>query len=485
MVSFNRLRALKDYSAMSENQEAGNSRWSRNKILGKVAATAALTGISLGLFAADTNSRIENTAAPEIAQTIDGMQEFVQLEGEDRYKLLVDTRPEVVVPQNFAPNFEAKQLTDPEYINLTRQLENEAEFLRANEDATTTLSVQGFASDESGIDSVNGDGNIGKPSENNRKLAEQRRDIAYEQSLEFMREFGDRVSVVKASAREVLFTEQDVTWLSKVAGIRGMSSEQFLRAYQNDRAALDLNTDESGVLFDLIDKNRGAGIVSERNITGINPASDAVILRQVAPTEDSKAKPETSNGNALKLLPVAGAVIAAAGLAMFARRRMKAKGHPVSEQVHEEIIPVDTSVEAPSQYSEAVDPLAKKIDWVMDRSRFYNSLKLDNYFYVGKHRKISKRKVKIGAAVASVAAIAGLAKPSWSTVVEPVIPMSKEPVYPLDESTLSYVKKSIFQFRFGRRFVYDEQPAQNPHRNHEQVSRPNVFTFDINGDLIQ
>lgn len=490
MVNFIRRRnSGEDYSTLPEHEDAVASKWNRKKILGNVAATLALTGIALGLGSADANNRVEQTTAPEVTHVTDGpssdMPGFVQLEGEDKYRQLVKVQPAVAVHQDFAPNFTAPNLNDAARTKLIQQLENEAEFLRTNENATTTLKVRGFASDESGFDSINGDGNLGKPSESNRILAEQRRDITYEKAIEFMQEFGDRVKVVKSEAREVLLTEQDIVWLAEIARKRSMSSEIFLNAYQNNRGVLDLSKDEAERLFGLVDANRGADILPERNLTGIDPASDTVILKQVAPTYELKANPEMSHRNALKLLPFAGAVIATAGLAVSARRRMKAKKYPETEQIHNEIKPERSSVDANSHIGVVVDPLAEKIDWVMNRSRDYSSLTLDNYLYIGKHRRVSKKMIKIGAAVATIAAVTGLAKPSWSTVVEPVIPVSKKPVYPLDESKLSYAKKSIFQFRFGRRFVYDEQPVRSPYQNHEQVSRPNVFMFDTEGNLLQ
>lgn len=525
MVSFNRLRAPKDYSALPENKEAVSSRWDVKRTIGKVAAYSVLVMAPLGLVAADNAANTDRSSRPDttqVAETHADMQGFEQLDGEARYRFLVDEQYTASIKQDFSPHFEVSSLSEAASVSVDEVLDKTTRFLSENEQATAELEVEGESSDEDYSRSVKSDADFGKVSEDNIRLAEQRRDIAYEKAVAYLHKFGDRVKLIKGKATEKLLTIQEQAWVADIANARGLSNEQFMVIYNNDRASLNLATNEAETLHQLIDENRGAKIKPLFNKTGIDPASDAVILKQVSSIPESPVSVENTTGNALKLLPATAVVIAGAGLAAFVRRRNKAKKYTAAEQVDEEIYPAPETVDAALSQSPPLsvhkERFEDKIGYVMQRSRevqremkqeylrgdgsklgylkrrsadVYNEMK-HGYSYEGKHRKLG---TKVLAAVSVTGALATVFYPSVATVEEPHQSTTVETATATVETTPEYSKRKLLrfpvvekigkQFGLGRQFVLHEDtvPAVVKTTPRTDDGRT-VYTFDAAGNLL-
>lgn len=477
---------------VSRTKESFRTR--ATKHLGKLAMAAAAVGMFAQLGGDDVSSKIERSASPVVMETVHDTV-TTTVTGEQRKAHFEEVGPTVVLPQYFGSNFTAKPLDSIQRQNVIGIINDAIDTVDQDSSTKITLTIGGEASDESAAESRL-DMSFGKASQYNLELAEQRRDLAYEQAVASIKGYEDRITVVKGEAKEVLLTPEDQLWIDNVIGVRGMNRATFMSLYDGNREALHLSEDEARTLKGLIDDHRGSPIDRTTHKLGIELGECDVVLQETGEEYRQVAKmTEVSSRKEAGLLPlVAVPVIAAAALYMR-RKKKHANAIPQEERIDPSMsIVASTETYQIHEPQQTVWTLQDKMAEIMDVSkRTYEPLRRK-----GRHRKIGKVGLLIGGGVAAATAIAsavGLASTFEKTtelIPPPEIQTKAAEDCIVIESIPAHTKKTAWNSNFihntfkgvmdmGRGLFPSTKEVPAVER---KVPLGNTYIFNTNGDLI-
>lgn len=229
------------------------------KHIGRFAVgTFLLSGLAnLGGYSSSAN--IEKAPAPEITYALDNTHPEPLNESQSNpNKTFLGSK---AIQLHYSPNFIPDSLQQNQLASINEEVKNAVDFLKNNPTESATIVVTGESSDEDGTNPNDSSADIGESSINNKKLAEERRDMVYESAVAYMNTFevGNRLKIEKGDAKEfVIGDKESQNRIAAFANSRGISVKSFLSKYNNQRDSLKLLAEETKTMFGFMDAHRGA-----------------------------------------------------------------------------------------------------------------------------------------------------------------------------------------------------------------------------------
>lgn len=193
--------------------------------------------------------------------------------------------------QEFAPDFIASSLGPEHEKVMLDYTERLVQLLESDPSAEVSIVIHGLASDESSVDSVNHDANLGAVSGHNSDLASARGILAEESLNHFLSEhegLRGRISVTTVPGKEVVLNESQLASVNEIASRKGLSVEQLIAQYNSDKSGLGLSDSDQESLERMFDANRGAVLETtiKRTVVGADGNPCDLYLRQVVVKEE-------------------------------------------------------------------------------------------------------------------------------------------------------------------------------------------------------
>lgn len=277
----------------------------RPELYVRVGVGTALATAAFNLFMPEANSPIRLQQEPSLDQetSIQQPEGVTYLPAEMAPVIERGPSVRIDVPQAYASDFNASPLTDV----ATQQVAEYAAELRAitqnDPSAYVTVRLAGSASDESRIDSFQGDANLGVPSEQNATLAHQRAQLAGA-ALRATTTGDLRISIDEVTGVEAVLAPEEVAMVDHIALTVGLTRQELLAQYNSANLALSEN--DRHTMQQLFDVRRGAQIEATvlRDVTPVLGTCDEVVREVVGPSRTARRTQPDDDGWQIDIIPM-------------------------------------------------------------------------------------------------------------------------------------------------------------------------------------
>lgn len=277
----------------------------RPELYVRVGVGTALATAAFNLFMpeADSSIRLQQEPSPDQETSIQQPEGVTYLPAEMAPVIERGPSVRIDVPQAYASDFNASPLTDV----ATQQVAEYAAELRAitqnDPSAYVTVRLAGSASDESRIDSFQGDANLGVPSERNVALAHQRAQLAAA-ALRATTTDDLRISIDEVTGVEAVLAPEEVAMVDHIALAAGLTRQELFAQYNN--ANLALPEGDMRTMQQLFDMRRGAQIEATvlRDVTPVLGPCDEVVREVVVPSRTVRRTQSGDDGWQIDIIPM-------------------------------------------------------------------------------------------------------------------------------------------------------------------------------------
>lgn len=252
------MSELAEFSYRERFKRSINPR--RSEFYKRAAAGSVLATAVVNIFGIHSPAEINVEPTPDQKVSYSDPDTHHRTPGEIAPIYNERTETYLTILQPNAPDFVAAPLAIDAKQQITGLASDVREYIFDNPGKTITIDPRGFSSDESYVDSKNGNADLGVASDNNIKLAEDY--VAgplsqLQQELQTEIQSG-KVNIGPVDADEVDLNPEQIQIIDSLAEEYKQDRETFLFDYNYAQDSLQLSPDDKQTMVSLIDKNRGA-----------------------------------------------------------------------------------------------------------------------------------------------------------------------------------------------------------------------------------